>query len=96
MARRRSRKTPVSAPNKIDVVVKKAIAAPPEAVAAQAAPVSEAELAWREDVWAFRTTAGVGEPLAVADIHPLVVDVWREDVAAGLTNASLGQWLKHT
>lgn len=94
MARRRSRKTPVSAPNKIDVVVKKAIAAPVEAVVAELAPVSEAEYAWRDDVWAFRTTAGVGEACVVADVNPLVLDVWREDVAAGLTNASLGEWLK--
>lgn len=94
MARRkRSSATPVSSPKKIDVVVKKAITAPVETVAVETTVASEAEMAWREDVWAFRTTGGVGDTQNTSDVHPLVLDVWREDVVAGRTTCSLKQWL---
>lgn len=95
MARRRSRKTPVSSPNKIDVVVKKAITAPVEAIVVEVAPPSPEEMLWRDDVWALRTTGAMGEPHSASSINPLIVDVWREDVAAGVTTLSLAQWLKH-
>lgn len=95
MARRRSRKTPVSSPNKIDVVVKKAITAPTEAIVVEMAPPSPEEMAWREDVWALRTTGAMGEQHTTSSVNPLIVDVWREDVVAGMTTLSLTQWLKH-
>lgn len=95
MARRRSRKTPVSTPNKIDVVVKKAITAPAEPVVVEIAPPSAEELAWREEVWALRTTGAMGEKPVSTAVNPLIVDVWREDVVSGATTLSLAQWLKH-
>ncbi len=95
MARRRSRKTPVSSPTKIDVVVKKAISAPAEPVVVEIAPPSAEEMAWRDDVWAMRTTGAMGEKSCTSAVNPLIVDVWREDVAYGATTLSLAQWLKH-
>lgn len=95
MARRRSRKTPVTTPNKIDVVVKKAITAPVEHVVEEIAPPSAEELAWREDVWALRTTGAMGEKPVASSVNPMIVDVWREDVVSGATTLSLTQWLKH-
>jgi hypothetical protein len=94
MARRRSRKTPVSSPSKIDVVVKKAIPAPVEVAVVEVVPPSPEEMAWREDVWALRTTGAVGEQHSMSSVNPLIVDVWREDVVAGVTSLSLAQWLK--
>lgn len=94
MARKRSRKTPVSSPQKIDVVVKKAIA-PPVEVIEEVKSVSPAELAWRQEVWDDKTFGGCGEVVVSTSVPQVVVDVWREDVMEGKTTASLAQWLKH-
>ncbi len=92
MARRRSRKTPVTTPNKIDVVVKKTITNPTTAV--EIVPVSAQEMSWREDVWAMRTIGAMGETVVDCAVSPLIIDVWREDVTCGATTLSLAQWLK--